>query len=176
MQKETFAMISERKRLVSELFMMTAEAKVDVIKKICADLPPRTLIFHHHKVLGDAIEESVPCLRIDGRTPQDKRAEYVEDFQEGRVDYMCLSMLAAGTGITLTRATNIVFAEMYFVPGVLLQAEDRAHRIGLEEPVTVTYVLANGSLDDHMFKSATRKLNTLDECLDGRNDRVFMNT
>ena len=174
LEKETYEMISERKRLVSELFMMTADAKVDVIKKICADLPRRTLIFHHHKVLGDAIEEVVPCMRIDGSTPQEKRAEYVKDFQEGRVDYACLSMLAAGTGITLTRATNIVFAELYFVPGVLLQAEDRAHRIGLKEPVTVTYVLANGSLDDHMFRSATRKLNTLDECLDGRKDRVFM--
>ena len=174
LEKETYELISERKRIVSELFMMTADAKVDVVKKICADLPPKTLVFHHHKVLGDAIEEVLPCMRIDGSTPQEKRAEYVKDFQEGRVDYACLSMLAAGTGITLTRATNIVFAELYFVPGVLLQAEDRAHRIGLEEPVTITYVIANGSLDNHMFKRATGKLNTLDQCLDGRKDRVFM--
>ena len=83
-------------------------------------------------------------------------------------------MLAAGTGITLTRATNIVFAELYFVPGVLMQAEDRAHRIGLEEPLTVTYVIANGSLDTHMFKRATSKLSVLDKCLDGRSDRKFM--
>ena len=175
LERETHELIFERKQIVSELFNMTANAKVDVIKKICADLPPRTLIFHHHKVLGDAIEAALPhCMRIDGSTPQDKRDEYVTDFQEGRVDYCCLSMLAAGTGITLTRATNIVFAELYFVPGVLLQCEDRAHRIGLEEPLTVTYVIANGSLDAHMFKSATRKLSTLDRCLDGRNDRIFM--
>jgi len=174
MQQETHELIFERKQLVSELFLMTADAKVDVIKKICADLPPRTLIFHHHKVLGDAIEEVLPCMRIDGSTPRDKRDEYVTDFQEGRIDYCCLSMLAAGTGITLTRATNIVFAELYFVPGVLLQAEDRAHRIGLEEPLTVTYVIANGSLDTHMFKRATSKLSILDKCLDGRSDRKFM--
>ena len=174
MQQETHELIFERKQLVSELFLMTADAKVDVIKKICADLPPRTLIFHHHKVLGDAIEEVLPCMRIDGSTPQEKRDEYVRDFQEGRVDYCCLSMLAAGTGITLTRATNIVFAELYFVPGVLMQAEDRAHRIGLEEPLTVTYVIANGSLDTHMFKRATSKLSVLDKCLDGRSDRKFM--
>lgn len=174
LQQETHELIFERKQLVSELFLMTADAKVDVIKKICADLPPRTLIFHHHKVLGDAIEEVLPCMRIDGSTPRDKRDEYVKDFQEGRVDYCCLSMLAAGTGITLTRATNIVFAELYFVPGVLMQAEDRAHRIGLEEPLTVTYVIANGSLDAHMFKRATSKLSILDKCLDGRSDRKFM--
>ena len=175
MQQETHELIFERKQLVSELFLMTADAKVDVIKKICADLPPRTLIFHHHKVLGDAIEEVLPCMRIDGSTPQEKRDEYVKDFQEGRVDYCCLSMLAAGTGITLTRATNILFAELFFVPGVLMQAEDRAHRIGLEEPLTVTYVIANGSLDAHMFKNIKKKLSTLDRCLDNRTDRVFMN-
>ena len=69
------------------------------------------------------------------------------------MDYCCLSMLAAGTGITLTRATNIVFAELYYVPGNMLQCEDRAHRIGLLLPLTVTYVIANGSLDAHMFKN-----------------------
>ena len=83
-------------------------------------------------------------------------------------------MLAAGTGITLTRATNILFAELYYVPGNLLQCEDRAHRIGLEEPLTVTYVIANGSLDAHMFKNIKKKLSTLDKCLDGRSDRKFM--
>jgi len=174
LQQETRELIFERQQLVSELFLMTAEAKVDVIKKICADLPPKTIIFVHHKILGDAVEEVLPCIRIDGSTPRDKRDEYVQDFQEGRVDYACLSMLAAGTGITMTRANNILFAELYFVPGVLMQAEDRAHRIGLKEPLTVTYVIANGSLDSYMFKKATRKLSTLDKCLDGRNDRKFI--
>jgi len=176
MQQETHELIFERKALVSELFMDTAHAKIDVIKKICADLPPKTLIFFHHQILGDAIEEALPeCMRIDGSTPQEKRDEYVQDFQEGRVDYCCLSMLAAGTGVTLTRANNILFAELFFVPGTMLQAEDRAHRIGLEEPLTVTYVLANGSLDSHMFKNIKRKLSTIDRCLDNRTDRVFMN-
>lgn len=174
LEQETHELIFERKQLVSELFLMTADAKVDVVKKICQDLPPKTLVFVHHKVLGDAVEEVLPCIRIDGTTPREKRDEYVRDFQEGRVDYACLSMLAAGTGITLTRATNILFAELYFVPGVLMQAEDRAHRIGLKEPLTVTYVIANGSLDNHMFKKATSKLSTLDRCLDGRSDRKFM--
>jgi len=176
MQQETHELIFERKALVSELFMDTANAKVNIIKQICQDLPPKTLVFYHHKVLGDAIEEALPeCMRIDGSTPQEKRDEYVQDFQEGRNDYCCLSMLAAGTGVTLTRANNILFAELYFVPGVMLQAEDRSHRIGLTEPLTVTYVLANGSLDAHMFKNIKKKLSTIDRCLDNRTDRVFMN-
>ena len=176
MQQETHELIFERKALVSQLFMDTAHAKVQVVQKICADLPPRTLVFYHHKVLGDAIQDALPeCMRIDGSTPQDKRDQYVQDFQDGRVDYCVLSILAAGTGVTLTRANNILFAELYFVPGNMLQAEDRAHRIGLHSPLTVTYVLANGSLDNHMFKNIKKKLSTIDRCLDNRTDRVFMN-
>ena len=176
MQQETHELIFERKALVSQLFMDTAHAKVQVVQKICADLPPRTLVFYHHKVLGDAIQDALPeCMRIDGSTPQDKRDQYVQDFQDGRVDYCVLSILAAGTGVTLTRANNILFAELYFVPGVMLQAEDRVHRIGVKEPLTITYVLANGSLDNHMFKNIKKKLSTIDRCLDNRTDRVFMN-
>ena len=66
-----------------------------------------------------------------------------------------------------------MFVELYYVPGVLMQAEDRAHRIGQTKAVTVRYLVAKGTLDEHMYKKATSKLATLDKCLDGRDDRNF---
>jgi len=172
--EETHELVFERKALVSELFLMTAEAKIDVAKSICVDLPKKTLVFVYHKVLGDACASVLDCIRIDGSTPQDQRHELVRQFQDGEKDYAVLSMLAAGTGVTLTRATTVIMMEMYFVPGVMLQAEDRAHRIGQKEKVSVTYVLAGGTLDAHMFRKIQTKLKTLDKCLDGRNDRKLL--
>ena len=165
LRQETRELIFERQQLVSELFLMTAEAKVDVIKKICADLPPKTIVFVHHKILGDAVEEVLPCIRIDGSTPREKRDEYVQDFQEGRVDYACLSMLAAGTGITMTRANNILFAELYFVPGVLMQAEDRAHRIGQKKSVTYVDFIAQKTVDEKIVKALRKKIDIASEIL-----------
>jgi hypothetical protein len=59
-----------------------------------------------------------------------------------------LSITAAGTGLTLHAAASVVFAELFWNPGQLQQAEDRAHRLGQKASVEVKYLVAKGTLDD----------------------------
>lgn len=57
-------------------------------------------------------------IRIDGRTGAALRAELVERFQDAgnrRLRVALLSITACGAGITLTEATTVVFAELYWV-------------------------------------------------------------
>ena len=172
--EETRELIFERNLIVSELFRLTSEAKYTVVKQVVADLPKHSIVFAYHLGMLDALEEALPnSIRIDGSTPMEKRAQYQEMFQNGEVDYAVLSMMAAGTGITLTRASTVVFAELYFVPGVLLQAEDRAHRIGQENAVDVRYIIAAQTLDDHVYRKIKYKIRTVDSCVDNRTDRVW---
>lgn len=81
-----------------------------------------------------------------------------------------LSITAASTGLTLTKATTVIFAELFFNPGVLVQAEDRAHRIGQLDSVNVHYLLAKGTTDDHIWPLILKKLNTLESVGLGKND------
>jgi SWI/SNF-related matrix-associated actin-dependent regulator of chromatin subfamily A-like protein 1 len=57
---------------------------------------------------------------------------------------------------------------MYWVPGDLLQAEDRAHRVGQACAVECNYLLLSGSVDDRMWPLLDGKLRDAGAVLDGR--------
>ena len=48
-------------------------------------------------------------------------------------------------------------------PGVLTQAEDRAHRIGQTDSVTVQYLVAQGTADDKLWPMIQKKLDVLNK-------------
>ncbi len=84
----------------------------------------------------DAIEDfvvkkKIGYIRIDGTVEATKRYEAVRKFQnDPNIMIGVLALTASSQGITLTAATTVVFAEMNWTPGIMVQAEDRAHRIG----------------------------------------------
>lgn len=51
-----------------------------------------------------------------------------------------------------------MFAELYWDPGHIKQAEDRAHRIGQYSSVNVHYLIAKGTLDPLMWAMLNRKV------------------
>ena len=88
-------------------------------------------------------EAGVGHIVIDGRVSSEARKVSVDRFQtEDSVRVAVLSITAAAAGITLTAASLVVFAELYWNPGVLTQAEDRAHRIGQTQTVRQSVIRA----------------------------------
>lgn len=125
---------------------------------------------HHHDVLEiiqKALEaKGITYARITGKENAEQRQKAVEDFQSGKVDVVLCSILAAGVGITLTRAKTAVFVELDWVPGNILQAEDRLHRIGQEaECVDIHYIVARYTLDENFADYLTRKIEIIEKAL-----------
>jgi len=171
----------ERQKVISELFVATAAAKCEAIARWVVDAlaAGRSFIFFaYHQAVLNAVEEAVrdkyTYMRIDGSTPAATRQANVEAFQaDDSMRIAILSIMAAGTGVTLTRVSECVFGELYWVPGVMIQAEDRIHRISQTERCDIYYLLGTDTLDTYVHPALCKKLTTLDSLVDKRTDRTF---
>ncbi|EDW11434.1 SWI/SNF-related matrix-associated actin-dependent regulator of chromatin subfamily A-like protein 1 [Drosophila mojavensis] len=159
-----------REELLLRFYARTAEVKT---KAVCAYLKTlikeklKFIIFAHHRIMMDAICDAlrslkVSFIRIDGQTRSDVRAGYVDTFQKSSsCRAAVLSLKACNSGITLTAAEIIVFAELDWNPSTLAQAESRAHRIGQTKPVVCRYLMANQTADDTIWNMLKNKQEVL---------------
>jgi SWI/SNF-related matrix-associated actin-dependent regulator 1 of chromatin subfamily A len=168
----------EEKRLLNELYGASARAKTKVVCEYLDTLidgsDGKFLFFAHHGVMLDTTKEfldkkKIKSIRIDGSTPAVLRGDLVNTFQQDpEYRVALLSIKAAGMGLTLTAASLVVFGEMVWTPGDLIQAEDRAHRIGQLSSVLVQYLHVQNSIDDIIWSSIGRKLENLGKVLNGQ--------
>lgn len=153
-------------------FNHTAEAKIRAIMEYIMDMlecREKFLVFAHHKLVLDSItkelaEKNINYIRIDGSTPSAERQLLCDKFQMS--DKSCvavLSITAANMGLTLHAADLVVFAELFWNPGVLIQAEDRVHRIGQTSNVDIHYLVAKGTADDYLWPMIQEKMNILEQ-------------
>lgn len=148
-----------------------AEAKIGPVLSYLNDTDEgeKRLVFYHHKALGDALEREIGnCIRIDGSVAPETRQALVDRFQtDPTINYAFLSTHAAGVGLTLTAASTVVFTEADWNPSWCVQAEDRAHRIGqTADSVSVTYLVADGTLDARVVAVMVNKMDIADRALD----------
>ena len=125
--------------------------------------------FVHHKDMVDAICAAFPkeSVRLTGDQGIEERQRNVDRFQtDERINLFVGTIMAAGVGITLTRASHVVFGELDWVPGNLTQAEDRCHRIGQRDSVLVQHLVVDGSLDAKMADILVKKQDVIDAALD----------
>ncbi|KAG1680929.1 hypothetical protein FOA52_009888 [Chlamydomonas sp. UWO 241] len=125
----------------------------------------KMLLFCHHQNVMDALEAKLKAehwgfVRIDGSVSDVKRQQAVSSFQsDPSIQVALLSIAAAGVGLTLTAASVAVFMELVWSPSLLLQAEDRLHRIGqTASSVQIYYLHGRGTADDLVWPTVNKKL------------------
>ena len=122
------------------------------------DAPAKEL----QKAFGDE------AVLLTGSTPADRRQELVDRFQnDPNVKVFVSNLVAGGTGITLTAATQVVFNDLDWVPAHHWQAEDRAYRIGQTRTVNVTYMVAADTVDAFVQQALSVKTKLVEAVVDG---------
>lgn len=105
---------------------------------------------------GDLLGTRVPFLH--GGLTRTERDRIVDEYQSGAgCGVLVASLKAAGTGLTLTRAADVVHFDRWWNPAVEAQATDRVHRIGQDRIVTVTTLTTAGTLEEHIATMHRKK-------------------
>ena len=99
----------------------------------------------------------LPYASLTGAVPAARRAAVVNDFQEGAVALMLVSLKAGGVGLNLTAADTVILVDPWWNPAVEEQAIARAHRIGQQQPVVVYKLIIEGSIEERMQQLQQRK-------------------
>jgi SNF2 family DNA or RNA helicase len=93
-----------------------------------------------------------------GGLAQEQRSDLVRRFQApDGPQVMVLSLKAGGTGLTLTRAADVIHFDRWWNPAVEAQASDRVHRIGQTRTVTITTLTTGTTVEEHIAAMHSRK-------------------
>ena len=116
-----------------------------------------------------------PGLTLHGGTPLAERRERVAAFRHpGGPRFFILSLKAAGTGLTLTRARHVIHFDRWWNPAVENQASDRAYRIGQTQPVLIHPLICRGTIEENIHRMLTAKRALADNLLSGGLEKLLL--
>lgn len=131
----------------------------------------RVLIFSQFTHMLDILQDYLcmrdwKCQRLDGSVRGDERYEAVTAFQtDADIFVFLLSTRSGGVGLTLTAADTVIFYDSDWNPQMDLQAQQRAHRIGQDKPVTVYRLASKGTVEDVIIARTQKKLKIAEDIL-----------
>jgi SWI/SNF-related matrix-associated actin-dependent regulator 1 of chromatin subfamily A len=121
----------------------------------------KVIIFAHHRDVIEALSRHLVFLGmvcVTGETETEDRQHAVDCFNDDPNCHVFLgSIHAAGTGLNLTAAEMVIFAESDWSPSVMNQAEDRAHRIGQKNSILVQILVWDKTLDARICQVLVKK-------------------
>jgi hypothetical protein len=133
----------------------------------------KVVFFAKHVDVMDAAEEIFAQRGVrfssirGGQTPTARQAGVDAFANDPDVAVAVCSLTAAGVGLNLQVASNIVLAELSWTDAEQTQAIDRSHRIGQAEPVTAWRIIAAQTIDARIAELIDSKAGLAARALDG---------
>ena len=138
----------------------------------------KVVFFAKHIDVMDTAEQTLAkrglkTVSIRGDQTAAFRQSQVDAFNnDPDVSVVVASLTAAGVGLNLQAASNVVLAELSWTSAEQTQAIDRVHRIGQEEPVTAWRIIAAQTIDAKIAELIGSKAGLAARALDGDDSEI----
>lgn len=162
---------------INRLRQLLGEAKVDsAVAHIQSllDSGEQVIAFAYHSTVIKALKEKfadVCVVSVVGGMTAEAKDKAVQKFTSGEARLFIGQFDAAGVGLNLQCASHVVMVEMPWSPSIGSQAEDRAWRYGVQNPVVAWWLTAIDpnmpTIDLRMWQILNAKQETISACLDG---------
>lgn len=150
-------------------------AKIDRLKEIVkeiVDSGESCLIFSSWTTVTDILERELKEYRtavITGKV-KDREGQKKKFMEDDDCHILIGTIAAMSTGLTLTKATNVIFMDEPYTMAAKQQAEDRAHRIGTTSSINIITLMAKNTIDEYIHKLVMRKGVMSDSIVDAKYD------
>ena len=138
----------------------------------------KVVFFAKHVDVMDTAEKTfeqrgIGYVSIRGDQTARARTKAIDGFtNDPDVAVVVCSLMAAGVGINLQVASNVVLAELSWTDAEQTQAIDRVHRIGQDQPVTAWRIIAAQTIDARIAELIDSKAGLAARALDGSDEEI----
>ena len=177
--EELRAMKTEFRSQISRIRRETAIAKAPIVAEYlqeAVESQGKVVFFAHHADVLDIVQNKltaagIKAVRVDGTMSQKARQASIDGFQNGDAQVFIGSIRACSEGITLTASSTVYFGEMDWTPAKMMQCEDRCHRIGQKNSVSVINVVVENTIDDYIASTLANKRIVISKLLNEENEQ-----
>jgi SNF2 family DNA or RNA helicase len=118
-------------------------------------------------------QQGIRFTSIRGDQTPKARTAAIDGFtKDPSVQVIVCSLTAAGVGVNLQVASNVVLSELSWTAAEQTQAIDRVHRIGQDQPVTAWRIIAAQTIDGRIAELLDEKAGLAARALDGDDTEV----
>lgn len=156
--------------------MVQESAKMDRMEELVEeslDNEKQVVIFSNWTQITDAVyarlNKKYSCIgQITGNTKDADRDWIVQRFQSGEIKVLIGTIGAMGTGLTLTAGTVEIFMDEPWNKANKEQAEDRCHRVGTTQNVTIYTLMCKDTIDERIHELVEQKGELANALVDGK--------
>lgn len=172
----------DKDRLLELRLMEAAGCKRNAIRDMVKDRvgdKAKIIVFTGRRedctALGKAIQTSLKKkLTIDenlwvasGERTQKERLTIMDAYMAHEGPCVLVGTYQAwGTSLNLQDTDHLIFGMLPYTPGMLEQAEGRVHRLGMDRPVQITYLIAEETVDETISELVLGKLASIEKVVD----------